>query len=47
MIETKHLNIWVFEEFGFAVEYIPKWMIHICILFISINIGIMPGEYEK
>lgn len=37
MIVTKHFNIYFFEEFGIGIKYIPKWMIQIQLIFITIN----------
>jgi hypothetical protein len=37
-ITTKHTNIWLFQEFGFALTFEPSVAIHVVIGFISINI---------
>ena len=35
---TEHINIYLFDEFGFAIIYRPKWSLYILLGFISINI---------
>ena len=44
-IATKHTNIWLFEDFGFAFILTPGWSIYILFGFVGINIYF--GKYRK
>jgi len=44
MIVTKRFNIYFFEEFGIGIKYIPKWMIQIQLIFITINFNLSLKE---
>ena len=37
-IYTKHMNIRLFDEYGLAIIYQPRWSIYLLIGFVSINI---------
>lgn len=38
IIATKHTNIWLFEDFGFAFILSPGWSIYILLGFVGVNI---------
>lgn len=37
-IVLKHMNIWLFDSFGFAFEFMPDWKIIITFGFVSIHL---------
>lgn len=37
-LTTKHLNIWLFDEFGIGIGFRPHWSVYILIGFVGINI---------
>ena len=38
LLTTKHLNIHLFDEYGFAIIFNPNWSLYILLGFVSVNI---------
>lgn len=43
-LTTKHLNIWLFDEFGIGIGFRPHWSVYILIGFVGINIFLNEGS---